>query len=338
MELKMINFFRVNFFSSLFLSLILCLFLTVSCGTNLPTSYWMSSHDKLKVLSTTAMINDLVQSIGGEFVDTLTLIKGEMDPHSYQLVKGDDEKLAFADIIFFTGLGLEHGPSLHQFLQYSSKSIGLGDSLKKQFPDLILYYNGQIDPHIWMDISLWKQTLPYIVKALSEKDPEHATIFNQNALKLNSELENLHQQIRQEMMKIPAPQRYLVTSHDAFNYFTRAYLATDEELRQGGWQKRFAAPEGLSPESQLSTAEIQFIIDHLTLYQIHMLFPESNVNKDSILKIVQAGQAKGLNLKMASHSLYADAMGKPGSEGDTYMKMIKYNADIILLYLWKNYP
>lgn len=296
---------------------------------------WMAPNGKVKVLSTIAMIDDLVKQVGGNHVDSMVLIKGELDPHSYQLVKGDDEKLAFADLIFFNGLGLEHGPSLQNYLHHQSKAIGLGDSVQKHYPDLILQFKGQTDPHIWMDISLWAKTVPYIVESLSKNDPQHAEAYRTNGQVVLDAMHDAHQQVRTKLQNIPAEKRYLVTSHDAFNYFTRAYLAGDGEAANV-WQERFAAPEGLAPESQLSTADIQTIIDHLARYHINVIFPESNVSRDSIRKIVQAGMEKGLDLKIANIFLYADAMGKPGSDGDTYLKMIKHNADAITSFLGHN--
>lgn len=287
---------------------------------------WIQNNGKVKVLSTTEMINDLVRQVGGEHVDTLTLIQGELDPHSYQLVKGDDEKLAFAQFIFYSGLGLEHGPSLYHYLIQNPKAISLGDQMEQQDPQLTIHVRGQKDPHIWMDISLWAKTVPFIVEALSKQDPAHAGDYQANGQKLQSEMENVHHQVKKIMHQIPESQRYLVTSHDAFNYFTRAYLAEEGEVESGEWQKRFAAPEGLAPESQLSVTNIKEIIDHLKQHHIHLLFPESNVSRDSIRKIVQAGKEQGLDVEIACCALYGDAMGPPGSEGDTYLNMILYNA------------
>lgn len=296
---------------------------------------WMAPNGKVKVLATIAMIDDLVKQIGGDRVDSAVLIKGELDPHSYQLVKGDDEKLAFADVIFFNGLGLEHGPSLQSYLQRQSKAVALGDKIQEAAPSLIIRYKGQTDPHIWMDVSLWAKTIPLIVQALSQKDPQHAELYRANGDKVAQALLAVHQQIKGDLQAIPSEKRYLVTSHDAFNYFTRAYLAGEAEDEQA-WRARFAAPEGLAPESQLSTADIQAIIDHLARYHINVLFPESNVSRDSIRKIVQAGTEKGLDVKIADKFLYADAMGRPGSDGDTYLKMIQHNADAIASFLGHN--
>lgn len=296
---------------------------------------WMQPNGKIKILSTTAMIDDLAKNIGGDQVETFVLIKGDLDPHSYQLVKGDDEKLAFADLIFYNGLGLEHGPSLQNYLANNKKAVALGNKLVSQQPDLALYYKGQLDPHIWMDISLWVQVVPYIEEALISKFPLQAEFFRANAKKLTKELLRIHQDVLATLQTIPSAKRYLVTSHDAFNYFSRAYLADHGEAREQ-WQERFAAPEGLAPESQISAAEIQDIIDHLGKYHIHVLFPESNINRDSIRKIVKAAQEKQISVKIADIPLYADAMGKPGSDGDTYSKMMLHNAKNIAAYLHHN--
>lgn len=296
---------------------------------------WMTPNGKVKVFSTIAMIDDLVKQIGGDYIDTDVLIKGELDPHSYQLVKGDDEKLAFADIVFYSGLGLEHGPSLQGYLLNHPKAVALGNKLMEKNPANILTYKGQIDPHIWMDISLWSQTVPYIVEALSQKDPEHAKEYQNNGEKLVQSMMKAHEDVKKELQAIPSSKRYFVTSHDAFSYFTRVYLA-DENEEVSKWQERFVAPEGLAPESQISVTDIQAIIKHLKLYNIRVLFPESNVNRDSIRKIVQAAKEMGVDVKICDCYLYADAMGKPGTDGDSYIKMLKHNAKTIATMLDHN--
>jgi manganese/zinc/iron transport system substrate-binding protein len=302
-----------------------------SCSSDRKNSSaaWFSENGKIKILTTTAMIQDLVQRVGGDRVDVIALINGELDPHSYQLVKGDGEKITRADLIFANGLGLEHGPSLQTQLESNPKAVPLGNWIMAKEPELIVLLNGQIDPHIWMDISLWKKTVPYIVEYLTVQDPTHADQFKANGEALMAEMEEAHRRIRNEMQEIPAEHRYLVSSHDAFNYFTRSYLADSQELVDNNWQKRFAAPEGLAPDSQLSAIHIQEILNHLKKYKIKVIFPESNVSKDSIRKIVSAGTEMGLQLTISQTPLYADAMGAPGSDGDTYIKMIQHNARVI---------
>ena len=123
---------------------------------------WIENNGKVKVLSTTAMINDLVQKVGGVHVDAMTLIQGELDPHSYQLVKGDDEKLNFAQIIFYNGLGLEHGPSLYHYLLNNQNALALGDSIDRQHPGAIIEIaRSKRSPHLDRYLDLVKSCALY---------------------------------------------------------------------------------------------------------------------------------------------------------------------------------
>ncbi len=289
---------------------------------------WMTPNGKVKVLATTSMIGDIVNQIGGDQVDTWVLIRNGLDPHSYQLVKGDDEKLASAQVIFASGLGLEHHPSIAHHLE-SKKAIQLGDRIMDAHPDWLIRVDETSDPHIWMDVSIWQQTVPIIVEALSQAAPSHAQLFQQRGKALEEEMTQTHREIQKELAEVPDEKRYLVSSHDAFNYFGRAYLASDKDLKDNSWEKRVIAPEGLAPESQLSPTHIQEILNHLKLHGIRVIFPETNVSKDSIRKILQAGKELGLEVHCSVDPLYADAMGDAGSDGDTYLKMAWHNAKTI---------
>lgn len=320
------------------LVLFLALFFTLSSCSNQETKQrnWTQQETRLKVLSTIAMINDLVKEIGGDHVSALTLVRGELDPHSYQLVKGDDEKIAMADLIFCNGLGLEHGPSLRESLATNPKAVCLGDVLLKSNLPKILFFKNIPDPHIWMDMSLWAKTIPTIVEALSQKDPTHAKEYKDKGDLLVQKLMEQHAILKEEMQTVPDEKRYLVTSHDAFNYFARAYLTTDAEKKEGRGHERFAAPEGLAPESQLSTGDIRYILNHIKKYHIKVIFSESNVSQASIRKLLDAGTEEGLQLTIAKEPLYGDAMGPPGSTGDSYIKMIRHNVETFKKLLKEN--
>lgn len=317
------------------IAFVICMSLLWGCSPGQGTDFqsWAQPDGRIKVLSTIAMINDLVKQIGGDNVAALTLVKGELDPHSYQLVKGDDEKFAMADLIFCSGLGLEHGPSLRETLVKNPKAVCLGDKIRELHPESIIYLQKTPDPHIWMDISLWAKGVPFIVDALSAKDPVHADQYKQRGDALVQKMVAEHNRLQQEMLKIPPEKRYLVTSHDAFNYFTRAYLSTESERSQDDWEKRFVAPEGLAPESQLSSVDIRQILNHMKIYNIQVIFPESNVSQASIRKLLDAGSEENMHLIIASEPLYGDAMGPPGSEEDTHLKMIRHNVETIVKYL-----
>src|ERR1700722_10721015 len=312
--------------------LCICSFLFAGCSDSSSTSVnaWMAQNGKLKVLSTTAMIDDIVEQIGKERIDHIPLIIGEMDPHSYELVKGDDEKLLSATIIFYNGLGLEHGASLRYQIEHHSRTCGVGDFVLKQHPELILHSDHAIDPHIWMDVSLWSQIVEPIVQALSDADPAGKEIYREYGQKVLEKMMREHRAIYADLQQVPQEKRFLVTSHDAFHYFTRAYLATPDETTQGEWQKRCDAPEGLAPDGQLSAADIQKIVNHLVEYRIPVVFPGPNVSRDSLKKIVHACAQKGLEVAISQEPLYADAMGPKGSDADTYLKMMRHDANVLI--------
>ncbi len=318
----------MNKFWPLALALALFSFFITSCdrSSNPKLQEWMSDNGKLKVLCTTAMIANLVQEVGMDEIDCLTLIQGESDPHSYQLVKGDDEKLSRADLIFYNGLGLEHGPSLSERLRNNPKAHSIGDFLSSVAPQDIIVYNGSVDPHVWMDVSLWEKSVPLLYKQLSIALPASDGIFKTRRDLLSNKLNQLHQKIYTAFQHIPEQDRYLVTSHEACNYFVRAYLATDEERKNATWNVRAMAPEGLAPESQLSTADIQKLVEYIIKYKVKTLFSESNVSRDSLKKLAEVCSKYGYVVHIAKDALYIDAMGPAGS---TYADMMSYDADVI---------
>lgn len=296
------------------------------CQSNNQLSNWMDGKGKIKILSTTAQVGDLVAEIGGDRVDSLVLIQGDLDPHSYEIVKGDAEKLQRADLIFYNGLGLEHGASLSSQLKNSPKAIAIGDKIQAAYPEKIIRNEETVDPHIWMDISLWQKGIDPIVEALGKKDPEGLSYYKERGQLLGEKMEAVHQKIYAKLQKIPSNKRYLVTSHDAFHYFTRSYLSDPGEKN---WAERFAAPEGLAPEGQLGARDIQKIINFLKETKTLVLFPESNVSRDSIRKIASAGREMGLEVRICSEPLYGDSMSNLN-----YLEMMQKNGETIAKYLW----
>ncbi len=312
---------------SRFKKVILSLFAAIAIGGGCqPNQQTWTSEGKVKILSTTAQIGDLVTEIGGERVEAQVLIQGNLDPHSYEIVKGDLEKLSGADLIFYNGLGLEHGASLSSLLKNSEKAVPIGEKIGTENPEKILIKDGAFDPHIWMDISLWQKGIAPIVEAMSQKDPAGAEYYQRRGRLLEEKMGAAHGQVQSLLQKIPSNRRYLVTSHDAFHYFTRSYLADPGE---SNWAERFAAPEGLAPEGQLNPRDILKIIDFLKLRKVSVLFPESNVSKDSIRKIATAGKELGLEIQICTEPLYGDAMSNLA-----YLEMMQKNAETIAKYLW----
>lgn len=297
-----------------------------ACSKSQESAAPTATSAKIHILSTTAMIDDLVAQLGQERIAHTVLIKGEIDPHSYELVKGDDEKMDAAHIIFYNGLGLEHGASVCNKILHHKNACAIGDKIYQKHPQKILIRDGQADPHIWMDISLWQEAVSIIVQELSILDPDGASFYIENGELLKREMGFIHEEIQESLGKVPADKRFLVSSHDAFNYFARKYLSNSET----DWHLRCQAPEGLSPDGQLSSWDIQRIVDHLSAYQITVVFSESNMPKESLKKIISVCAEKELAVKISTKPLYADTLGPPGSGAETYLKMMKYNAEVLL--------
>jgi manganese/zinc/iron transport system substrate-binding protein len=303
----------------------ICLLILVLWGCRRHESsltQWCKGNGRLKVLSTTAMIHDLVKEIGGDDIDAIALIQGELDPHSYEIVKGDDEKFARADLIFYNGLGLEHGLSLRQNLINNPKAIAVANTILDEDAGLILKVDGQYDPHVWMDIALWMKTVEPIVDALCQKDSAHANVYRERGALLQKKLTEADLEAFRLLQSLPARQRYLVTSHDAFHYFARHYLA---EPGEENWQMRCQAPEGLAPEAQMSVTDVIAVVSHIEFFGIPVLFPESNVSRDSLHKIMDAAREKGFRIRLCQKPLYGDSMGKAAS----YLEMILHNVNVI---------
>ncbi|CCB88389.1 metal ABC transporter solute-binding protein, Zn/Mn family [Simkania negevensis] len=298
------------------------MFVGCSKGPKQNLNQWMAQDGRLKVLSTTAMIEDVVKQVGGEEICSLCLIVGDLDPHSYELIKGDDEKLQTADLIFYNGVGLEHGASIRYYFTHDSKAVAVGDTLLQRFPDRLVRVGGELDPHIWMDMDLFSEIVDPIVVALSEKAPTKKELFQERGHRVKEELKAKDRLFRETMSEVPPEKRFLVTSHDAFHYFTKRYLALEEEE---DWERRVQAPEGLAPDGQMSVFDIQKVTDFLCENQVHVVFPESNVSRDSLRKIVHVCKKRGLDVHIADVPLYGDTMAGANS----YVEMMEHNVNTL---------
>jgi manganese/zinc/iron transport system substrate-binding protein len=306
------------------LAALLVLALVISCSkrkTMSPLSEWMQDNGKIKVLSTISQIGDLAAFIGGERVQGWVLVPQELDPHSYDLVKGDGEKFTKADVIFYNGLGLEHGASLSSLLHSNGKAVAIGEAIREESPQEIFERNGIVDPHVWMDISLWKKACPTIADAFSKIDPAGSDLYRERAALLEKEMEETDLYIRGLLQGVPVEKRFLVTSHDAFRYFVRSYLA---EVGEAEWQRRFTAPEGLAPDGQIGASDIRRTVEFLKEHKIHVLFPESNVSRDCLAKVASATREMGFNVSLCKEPLYGDSTGEL-----TYLEMMRKNAEVI---------
>jgi len=285
---------------------------------------WMGCNDKIKVLTTTPIIEDLVSRIGGENIEIISLIEGDLDPHSYEIVRGDAEKIATAQVIFANGLSLEHSASISHQLKMHKNVVFLGDEVMKSHPKEIIYIQGQVDPHIWMDLTIWKKCINPIAENLTKLDPLHAEDFQKNAQIALYAFDNQHNIIKRKLAQIPIEKRYLVTSHDAFNYFVRCYFVDDFQRERATWNNHVVAIQGLAPDEQISPLEISSVVKYVLTHKIPVIFSERNLSQDSLHKVVDACRRKGMNTILANDVLFGDTMG-----GNTYFEMLDHNVEVI---------
>lgn len=302
--------------------LIICL--CVSCSLlekrQKAAALWFEENDRIKVVATTSMVADLVRAVGGERVDVWTLIAPGHDPHSYELVKGDHDFIEESDLIVFSGLGLEHGASM-QAIQKKSRALSLGDHLLISEPETLIYdEGGALDPHIWMDCALWSRGLCLIQKELTRIEPDQATYFQKRAAGMQERLLVQHRAMREKLMQLPSERRYLVTAHDAFRYFTRAYLVDSGD----SWEERLSAAEGLAPHGQVSLSDLADVATFIQRHHISSIFPESYLSRAFLQKLMGG---LDLDVTVSGSGLCADTMLE--SKDFDYGASMEHNAEVI---------
>ncbi|EPP35611.1 periplasmic solute binding family protein [Chlamydia ibidis] len=268
------------------------------------------------------MIHDCVVRIVGDKIHTLVLIDGSIDPHAYEMVKGDEDKMVISQLIFCNGLGLEHSASLRRHLENNDKVINIGENLINNGAFSPLQEDGCYDPHIWTDISIWREGVREIADALIKKFPEWEDEFVRNRDTLLDEMYRLDLWAKKCLSSIPAENKYLVSGHNAFGYFTRRYLAAEEEIADNSWKKRCISPEGLSPEAQISIRDIMLVVDYIHKNNVQVIFPEDTLNQDALKKIA-ACLKKGHSVRLSKNPLYSDNVKQD------YFNTFKHNVSII---------
>ena len=271
---------------------------------------------RLDVVATTNIVADLVREIGGEYVNAEALMGPGVDPHLYKASEGDVARLTEADAIFYNGLDLE-GKMADVLERLGDRAVAVTDGLDRGVLLAPPEYEGNHDPHVWMSVGLWAEVAGYVGERLAELDPEHAAAYRQRAEAVVAELEALDAEVRGEIERVPGSQRVLVTAHDAFNYFGRAY---DFEVR---------GLQGISTATEAGTADVQDLAAFVAEREIPALFVESSVSPRSIEAVREAVRARGFEVEIGGN-LYSDALGGPESGADTYAGMIRHNVSTIV--------
>ena len=277
---------------------------------------------QLNVVTTTGMIADIAKNVGGEHVRVTGLMGPGIDPHLYKASENDVQLLQEANVVFYNGLHLEAqmGEVLERMNDFGIKTVAVTDKIDRSVLQSPPEFAGNYDPHVWFDVTLWMQAVEQIRDTLVEVDPDNASTYQANAEAYLAELEKLHQYVLDQADTIPAEQRILITAHDAFNYFGRAY----------GFEVR--GLQGISTEAQAGTADVQGLADFIVEKQIPAIFVESSVPQRNVEAVQAAVQAQGFEVEIGG-SLFSDAMGTEGTPEGTYIGMVRHNIDTIVAAL-----
>ncbi|MEE4310636.1 MAG: zinc ABC transporter substrate-binding protein [candidate division KSB1 bacterium] len=272
----------------------------------------------ISVVATTGMITDAVKIIGGDRVEVQGLMGPGVDPHLYKASEGDVRRMAGADIIFYNGLHLE-GKMTDVFGQMSKRirttavAEGLPDSLYLAPPE----FAGAHDPHLWFDVALWMRVAERIRDTFIEMDPDSSHIYESNATIYMQTLRELDDYVKQRCAELPPERRILITAHDAFNYFGRAY----------GFEVR--GLQGISTAAETGTADVKQLSDFILDRQVKAIFVETSVSPRYIEALQAAVRARGFDVKIGGN-LYSDALGSADSKAGTYIGMVRHNIDTII--------
>jgi manganese/zinc/iron transport system substrate-binding protein len=272
----------------------------------------------LNVVATTGMIADIVRNVAGERA-TVTQLMGEgVDPHLYKATRSDVSRMLNADMVFYNGLLLE-GKLTDALVRTATAGKPVSAVTELIDESALLEpeeFKGLYDPHLWMDPTAWAKAVEVVRDKLKERDPAGVDAYDANAKRYREDLAKLDAYAREVLASVPAPHRVLVTAHDAFNYFGRAY----------GFEVR--GIQGISTESEAGLQQIEGLVSLLAERQIPAVFVESTIPARSVEALVAGAGARGHAVKIGGQ-LFSDAMGAPGSYEGSYIGMIDHNVTTI---------
>lgn len=278
-----------------------------------------AKEGRIRVAATTTMVADLAESVAGDFATVTGLMGPGVDPHLYKATASDINTLQSADLILYNGLHLE-GRLADILVKLGRRGKSVYAVTESIPEDKLLEpeeFQGHYDPHVWFDPRLWALCVDTVVTALSKVDPAHAKEFQERGESVRAAYLSYYEWGQKYMAQVKPEQRFLITSHDAYNYFGRAFGFT------------VIGVQGISTQSEAGLADIVKIGEFIKQKGIKAIFVESSVSPAAIRRISEDSGAK------IGGELFSDAMGAKGHMGKaadgssfdlgTYEGMVKGN-------------
>ncbi len=276
------------------------------------------ADNNLKIVTTTGMIRDAVENIVKDSAEVKSLMGPGVDPHLYKATQGDLKQLRQADMVFYNGLHLEG--KMTDILEKFGKEkpvIPMAKGVPKKELIETKAFSGTYDPHIWFDITLWQEAVGLTANKIQSFDSNSRSYYQRNHQDFQKELSELHQWVAKEIKTIPVDQRTLITAHDAFGYFGKAY-----DIQVKGLQ-------GISTTSEYGLKDIKNLVDYIVKKKIKAIFIESSVPRKNLEAVIQGCLEKDHKVKIGG-KLYSDAMGQPGTPEGSYTGMVRHNVNTIV--------
>lgn len=261
------------------------------------------------VVTSASIFHDMIKNIGGDLVESYSIVNIGGDPHTYEATPKDAKLIARADLVLINGLTFEGW--INEVIENSgskARVIRITEGIKVIESSA---HQNAVDPHAWMDVSNGLIYILNIKNALTALAPQHAAAFERNYKAYKAQLEILHDYIIHKVKTIPESQRVLITSHDAFSYFGNRYGIEIQALM------------GVSTEADAQTSDIERVRQIVIEKKVPAIFVESTINPKLLQQIAQ-----DLNIIIGG-SLYADSIGEEGTDGNSYLGMLKHNIDVI---------
>lgn len=280
------------------------------------------SKDKKTITVTTSFINDMVHQLVGDKANIQMIIPAGEDPHLYVAKPEDHKKLTEADLVLYHGLHFEG--KMVEALERTGYAIT--STFDKAKVGQMEGDNGKMeqDPHFWFNLELYNEAFTNVANKLKEFYKDNAELVKEidsKAKAYSQKLTELDKYIKDRVKEIPDGSRYLITPHDAFNYFAKSYGV------------EVMAPQGISTDSEVANKEIestaQFVVDK----KVKAIFAESTTDPARMKKLQEVVKSKGFDVKVVSgegNELFSDSLAPKGQKGDTFIDMYKHNIDLIV--------
>jgi manganese/zinc/iron transport system substrate-binding protein len=274
--------------------------------------------NELNVVCSTSIIRDCVQEIVGDSFEVHSLMGPGIDPHSYNPRPSDISLLNNATVVIYNGLHLE-GKMAQLFEELGERKTVLAVSSGIPKASLIVTDagTGAIDPHIWFDTKIWLQGMERIVEDLSKAYPKYRRRFETNFLRYRAKVEAGQHRLKKELTVIPEERRVLITSHDAFHYFSRCF------------DVRVRALQGISTTQEPGVQDVVSLVNYIVRHKVKALFVEHSVSPKAIQTVIESCRRKGHSVRVGG-TLYSDALGDERSPAGTYLRMLNHNVHTLI--------